>query len=163
MIDRARLATYLQDHYAGSSAGIELFRRAADQQSDPVTRTALTAMAEKVENERAVLAKYLAYVDAKPDPLKNAGAWVAEKLGRFKPNGELVRRSPLSDVLELEMLRLAVEGKGAGWRVLRALAEDDPQFDSAELDGLIAEAEQQIKALEELRMGTARSVFRRPG
>ncbi|WP_269087194.1 hypothetical protein [Kribbella sp. ALI-6-A] len=34
MIDQKRLATYLQDHYAGSSAAIELFRRAADQQSD---------------------------------------------------------------------------------------------------------------------------------
>jgi hypothetical protein len=163
MIDQARLATYMQDHYAGSSAGIELFRRAAGQQTDPVVRTALTAMAEKVEHERTVLAKYLAVVDAKPDPVKNAGAWVAEKLGRFKPNGELVRRSPLSDVLELEMLRIAVEGKGAGWRVLRALADEEPQFDIAELDVLIADAEQQIKELEDLRMDTARRVFRHPG
>jgi hypothetical protein len=162
MIDQARLGTYMQDHYAGSSAGIELFRRAADQQTDPVVRTVLTAMGEKVEHERTVLTKYMAFVDAKPDPVKNAGAWVAEKLGRFKPNGELVRRSPLSDVLELEMLRIAVEGKGAGWRVLRALADDEPLFDVAELDTLIADAEQQIKELEELRMETARRVFRRP-
>ena len=162
MIDQARLATYLQDHYAGSSAGIELFRRAADQQTDAVVRTALTAMAEKVEHERTVLTKYLAFVDAKPDPVKNAGAWVAEKLGRFKPNGELVRRSPLSDVMELEMLRIAVEGKGAGWRVLRALADDQPLFDAAELDTLIEDTGRQIKELEDLRMDAARRVFRRP-
>jgi hypothetical protein len=163
MIDRTRLATYLQDHYAGSSAGIELFRRAADQQSDPVTRTALTAMSERIENERTLLAKYLAVVDAKPDQVKNAGAWVAEKLGRFKPNGELVRRSPLSDVTELEMLRITVEGKAAGWRVLRSLSAEEKGFDPVELDGLLADAQQQLEELEQLRMTAADRVFRNPG
>ncbi|QNE20509.1 hypothetical protein F1D05_24585 [Kribbella qitaiheensis] len=163
MIDEGRLGTYLQDHYAGSSAGIELFRRAADQQSDPVTRTALTRIIEQVDAERVALERFLAAVGSKPDPVKNAGAWVAEKLGRFKPNGELIRRSPLSDVAELEMLRIAVEGKAAGWRVLRKLAEDEERFVVAEFDALLKDAAAQIEELEELRMATALKVFRRPG
>lgn len=163
MIDEGRLGTYLQDHYAGSSAGIELFRRAADQQSDPVARTALTRIIEQIDAERVALERFLAVVGSKPDPVKNAGAWVAEKLGRFKPNGELMRRSPLSDVVELEMLRIAVEGKAAGWRVLRKLAEDEERFAVAELDALLKDAAAQIAELEELRMTAALKVFRRPG
>jgi len=160
MIDEARLGTYLQDHYAGSSAGIELFRRAADQQSDPVTRTALAKMVQEVEEERTALERYLAAVGAKPDPLKNAGAWMVEKLSRLKPNGELIRRSPLSDVIELEALRIAVEGKAAGFRVLRRLADDEPHFDAAELDGLLVQVAQQVEDLEALRITTATKLFR---
>jgi hypothetical protein len=143
MIDKERLGTYLQDHYAGSSAGAELFRRAAQQQSDPVARTELTAMVEEVENDRATLER------------------VAEKLSRLKPNGELLHRSPLSDVIELEALRLAVEGKAAGWRVLRRLAEDEDDFDRSELDRLLSSAANQIDRLEKLRMAAAERVFLR--
>jgi hypothetical protein len=162
MIDEARLATYLQDHYAGSSAGIELFKRAASQQTDPVVRTALAKMTQEVEEERTALERYLAAVGAKPDQLKNAGAWFAEKLGRLKPNGELIRRSPLSDVVELESLRIAVEGKAAGFRTLRELANDEPHFDAAELDSLLTQVAQQIEDLEALRIATTARVFRHP-
>jgi len=161
MIDKERLGTYLQDHYAGSAAGIELFRRAAQQQSDPVARTELTSMVEEVENDRATLERFLAAVGTKPDPVKNAGAWLAEKLSRLKPNGELLHRSPLSDVIELEALRLAVEGKAAGWRVLRRLAEDEDDFDRSELDRLLSSAANQIDRLEKLRMAAAERVFLR--
>jgi hypothetical protein len=160
MIDEERLGTYLQDHYAGSAAGIELFRRAAQQQSDPAARTALTALLEEVENDRAALERFLAAVGKRPDPVKNAGAWLAEKLSRLKPNGELLHRSPLSDVIELEGLRLAVDGKAAGWRVLRRLAEDEDRFDRSELDRLLKSAADQIDLLERLRMAAAERVFR---
>jgi hypothetical protein len=160
MIDEERLGTYLQDHYAGSAAGIELFRRAAQQQSDPAARTALTALVEEVENDRAALERFLAAVGKRPDPVKNAGAWLAEKLSRLKPNGELLHRSPLSDVIELEGLRLAVEGKAAGWRVLRRLAEDEDRFDRSELDRLLKSAADQIDLLEKLRITAAERAFR---
>ena len=39
---------------------------------------------------------------------------VAETVGRLKPNGTLVRRSPLSDLMELEALSAAVEAKRLG-------------------------------------------------
>ena len=162
MIDEGRLAIYLQDHYAGSAAGIELFRRASGQQTDPVIRTALTAMAEEVDNDRVALQRFLEAVGAKPDPVKNASAWLGEKLGRLKPNGELLHRSPLSDVVELEALRLAVEGKAAGWRVLRKLSEDEDRFDTGELDKLLSSVDRQIEKLEELRLAAAERVFRQP-
>jgi hypothetical protein len=42
-------------------------------------------------------------------------------LGRL----HLTSRSPLSNLEELELLRLGVEGKAAGWRTLRVLACTD--------------------------------------
>ena len=57
-------------------------------------------------------------------------AWIGEKAARLKLNGYLLARSPLSGLEELEMLRLGVEGKAAGWRTLRVLAETDTRLDA---------------------------------
>lgn len=43
--------------------------------------------------------------------------WLAEKAGRLKLNGRPLRRSPLSGLVELEMMHLAVEGEQACWRI----------------------------------------------
>lgn len=86
-------------------------------------------------------------------------AWIAEKAGRLKFNGRLLARSPLSDLEELEMLRLSVEGKAAGWRTLRTLAGMDTRLDPGRLDELIARAGQQADLLEGLRIAAANQVI----
>ena len=58
-----------------------------------------------------------------------------------------MRRSPLSDVLELEALLSAVRGKRAGWEGMRVLATNDARIDVAELDDLIVRADSQIERL----------------
>jgi hypothetical protein len=86
---------------------------------------------------------------------KLSAAWAAEKAARLKLNGRLLSRSPLSSLEELEMLRLGVEGKAAGWRTLRALADTDSRLDRDRLGELMARARQQADLLEELRVRTA--------
>ena len=80
--------------------------------------------------------------------------------GRLKFNGRLLTRSPLSDLEELEMLRLGVEGKAAGWRTLRTLADSDTRLDPARLDELISRARRQADLLEDLRVGAADQMIR---
>lgn len=69
---------------------------------------------------------------------KTAAAWIGEKAARLKLNGRIISRSPVSELEELEVLRLGVEGKAAGWRTLRALADHDQRLDTARLDDLIS-------------------------
>ena len=91
---------------------------------------------------------------------KAGAAWIGEKAGRLKFNGRLLTRSPLSDLEELELLRLGVEGKAAGWRTLRTLADTDTRLDPGRLDELISRAGRQADLLEELRVGAADQVTR---
>jgi hypothetical protein len=91
---------------------------------------------------------------------KVGAAWVGEKAGRLKFNGRLFARSPLSNLEELEMLRLGVEGKAAGWRTLRTLADTDTRLDPGRLDELISRARRQADLLEDLRVGAASQVVR---
>jgi hypothetical protein len=57
------------------------------------------------------------------------------------------------------MLRLGVEGKAAGWRTLRAVAERDSRLDTGQLDELLARAARQSDELESLRVSIAAQVL----
>ena len=64
-----------------------------------------------------------------------------ERVGRLKPNGHLVRRAPLSDLVEVEAGLDAVHAKACGWQALRAA----PGLDAAVvLDDLMRRAEDQL-------------------
>ena len=109
--------------------------------------------------DRAALLEIMAALGIPVRAYKVCAAWIGEKAGRLKFNGHLFTRSPLSRLEELEILRLGVEGKAAGWRTLRALAETDGRLDPAELDELAARARRQADLLEELRIRAANQVI----
>jgi len=147
------LAIYLNDHLSGATGGLELFRRAAATQRDSPAGPALQHLAEEVAQDRASLEALMALLGVTRRSYKVWGGWALEKVARVKPNGHLLTRSPLSDLVELEGLVLGVQGKAAGFRALRAAAL--PELDDAELDRLISRAERQGEVLEELRLAAA--------
>jgi hypothetical protein len=155
MLEHRLLSTYLNDHLAGATAGVELFRRARDGSVEDEEREALDSLAAEVAEDRATLRQLMADLGvAENRPMKVAG-WLAEKAGRLKPNGYLVQRSPLSDVIELEALRTAVAGKTAGWQSLRLMAREDHRLSVDQLDALIARAEQQSQQLRDMHLRAA--------
>ncbi|MFD6798758.1 transaldolase [Streptomyces cyaneofuscatus] len=149
------LAIYLNDHYAGATGGLELFRRAAQASTDAAGGTALADLAQQVEEDRDALARIMTDLGVPTSQSKAAMGWLAEKAGRLKPNGHILTRSPLSDLLETESMLLGVLGKAACWRTLRILAESDDRLPADHLDTLLERAEQQSATLEELRSAAA--------
>ncbi|MDT7571835.1 MAG: hypothetical protein QOE05_2009 [Actinomycetota bacterium] len=158
--DPTLLGIYLNDHLAGATAGLELFRRAAGSQTGP-TGDALKRLTAEVEEDRETLLSIMRALGFPVRQYKVVAAWAAEKAGRLKLNGRLLSRSPLSDVIELEGLHLGVLGKAAGWRLLRTLADAEPRLDTTQLDGLIARAERQAAELDELRLAAGRAALAR--
>jgi hypothetical protein len=152
---QGQLGIYLNDHLAGATGGMELARRVAGSHHDPAQRTTLQRMAADITEDRRALLDLMAALGLPVRHYKLSAAWAAEKAARLKLNGRLLSRSPLSSLEELEMLRLGVEGKAAGWRTLRALADAESRLDRDRLDELMARARQQADLLEELRVQTA--------
>ena len=99
----------------------------------------------------------MAALDVPVQRFKVYAGWVSEKLGRLKPNGRVIERSPLSTVLELEGLRMAVQGKAAGWQALRAFA--GRPLDQSQLDTLDARAQRQLAELAALHATAAAGLF----
>jgi len=91
----------------------------------------------------------------KPDRAKDTLARIAERLGRLKSNGRLLRRSRLSDVLELETLVVGITGKQALWISLREV----PSIPTAELDQLLERAEDQKRVVESSRLEAVKRTF----
>ena len=153
------LGIYLNDHLAGATAGTELARRVAGSHHDRAEGSVLERFAVEVAQDRTSLLDIMAELGIPVRVYKVYAGWIGEKAGRLKPNGFLLGRSPLSDLEELEMMRLGVEGKAAGWRTLRALAETDRRLDPTRLDDLISRARRQAELLEELRLRAADRVI----
>jgi hypothetical protein len=151
------LRTYLQDHHAGATAGLELARRAASANEDHASGPELARIADEIEADREVLEQVMKAVGVGPSSAKDAAAWTAEKLGRLKPNNRLVGYSPLSRVVELEGLVLGVSGKLALWEALQTAI--GPGVEDADFAALAARAEDQRERLDALRREAAREAL----
>jgi hypothetical protein len=153
------LAIYLNDHLAGATAGTELARRMARSQRGATGEKELGRIAGEIAEDRDSLLDIMRVLGVAVRRYKVAAGWIGEKAGRLKTNGRVVRRSPLSSLLELESMRLGVEGKASGWRTLRELADEDHRLDAGRLDILLARARGQATRLEELRVRRAAEIF----
>lgn len=159
MDDIKLLRIYLNDHFAGSVAGFELAKRTQANNEGTPLGDYLVGFMQEVREEQATLETLLDSIEATPDRLKQMAAWIAEKAGRLKLNGQITGYSDLSRLLELEGLCLGVEGKVSLWRSLKQVAGHHPMLAVTELDDLIARAETQREKLEEFRLGAAAVAF----
>jgi hypothetical protein len=152
------LGIYLNDHLAGATGGRDLAKRIAETNSDWEHASELRRLALEIDQDRAALLEIMGVLRVEIQHYKLWAAWFAEKAGRLKPNGYLLRRSPVSRLIELETMRLGVEGKAAGWRTLREAAETDRRLDRQRLDQLLERAREQSDTLERLRVAAAREL-----
>lgn len=150
------LKAYLQHHWVGSTAGVHAFRRVGRNHEDPDAAAEIRDLAVEVEADRQALREIMRAVDVSPSLVGTTAARAGELLGRLKPNGHVFARAPLTDVIELETLRLAVTGKKAGFEVLRGAADDDPRLDPYTLDRLLERADEHVRVLERLHVRVSR-------
>lgn len=157
MIERRLLAIYLNDHLAGATGGVELARRARSSNRGTKVGAALDGICAEIEADRAALEEVMEQLQVKRNRPKVAGAWAAEKLGRLKLNGRLTGYSPLSRLVELEMLHIGITGKLQLWQALdETQSAKLAQFD---LPGLVERAESQRARVERLRLDAGREAF----
>lgn len=157
MIERRLLAIYLQDHRAGAAGGVQLARRLrANNRDTPSGETTATVCAE-IEDALGVLDRVMDHLDVGRGRLKIAAAWTGEKLGRLKLNGRLTGYSPLSRLVELELLDLGLTGQTEMWLALhQTLGSRLSEFD---LPGQIERARTLRETVERLRLDAATEAF----
>jgi hypothetical protein len=153
------LETYLQDHRAGAAMGSDLARRLADENLGTPYEDVLLGIAQEIEQDVDTLDEIMERLGVSPSGVKIAGAKIAEKVGRLKPNDQLTGYSPLSRVLELEGLRGGVHAKLGLWDSLGELAQHDDRLDVEDLAALQARAEQQLDGLRRIHCQAARETF----
>jgi hypothetical protein len=147
------LGIYLNDHLAGSTGGVETARRARGSNEGNEFGGPLSQLCEEIESDRESLERVMKECGVGRSRIKPAIGWLGEKLGRLKPNGQLRGYSPLSRVVELELLLLGITGKLRLWLLLDELVGEDS---SADFKALAARAEDQRSRVEALQVRAAR-------
>lgn len=151
------LEIYLQNHEAAARAGVDLCRRAAFNQRKRTHGPALRSLRRAIEEDRSRLRLIMAAVDVDPNPLLGVALQVGERIGRLKPNGRVLRRSPLSDLIEVEALVDAVAAKRTGWHALAAVRLPADLDD--EVAQLITRADDQLDRLASIHAAVAATVL----
>jgi hypothetical protein len=151
------LAIYLNDHLAGSVVGVELCRRARAGNEGSELGKALAEICAEIEADQRTLRQLMDRLQVAESRIKPAGAWLAEKLGRLKLNGQLRGYSPLSRVVELESLEGGVVGKEMLWRVLGQKFGDG--LSGFDFDALAVRAVAQKERIEACRLDAAATAF----
>jgi hypothetical protein len=144
---------YLNDHLAGSTAIVELVRRAAREHDGTELGGFLTRLGAEISQDRQALRRVMDAAGARPHFAKILAAWTAEKVGRLKLNGRLTGRSPLSPFIELETVEVGIYGKLLLWQALRD--RRPPGAGAVDLDELIARAQRQLEQVERHRREAA--------
>ena len=148
------LVIYLNDHLAGAALGVELARRLrSSNQGDREMGEPLARICAEIEADRETLEALMERLDVCRNPVKPLLARVGERLGRLKLNGQLRGYSPLSRVLELEVLAAGIGGKLQLWNALEQRYGDS--LEGFDFHALAERADSQGRRVEDLHLKAA--------
>ncbi|KUJ38005.1 hypothetical protein AB0N87_09920 [Streptomyces sp. NPDC093228] len=152
------LEIYLNDHLAGATAGQFMSRHLAEHHRSSSHGGALRHVADEIAEDRRYLLEMMDALGVPAHRYKVYAARLGQMACQLKLNGRVTRRSGLSSVLELETLRLGIEGKSLLWQTLLSLPSAKG-LDRARLQDLLDRARHQIDTVEGMRREGAVTVF----
>ena len=153
------LEIYLNGHLAGATGACEVARNAAEKHAATPHGDFLRRFVTEVEEDRATLEELIKVAGGTSHPLKQAGAWIMEKVSRVKLSPGGTGSEELSVLLTLETLSIGVEGKLCLWTALKEVAGDGGALGSIDFDALIGRAQRQRQGLEKERLAAARAAL----
>lgn len=160
-IDTSVLQTYLSNHLTGAHGGRNRIKSMAERYADTELGPDLKHVAQQISDEYDELQR-IVHVLGLHRPLPQVAlAKVGELVGRLKPNGRgPLQPSPTTPLIEVELMRSAVNGKQGLWQ---ALADNAERLGLAEekLDERTTHAEEQDAVLERLHRHVRQTAFDR--
>ena len=152
-----KLATYLNDHLAGSVVAIELLERleAAGTDMSPT----LAQVRADIEADRAELRELMRRLQIAESRPRKVTGWIAEKFSQVKLRLDDPAGGPLRLLESLELVALGIQGKLALWRALSATAEVDPALRIVDYERLGGRAQDQWRRAEVLRLKAAKAAL----
>ena len=152
MFPMRRLDIYLNDHLAGSMLGVELSRRALEENRGTPPGGFFERLHDEIAEDRETLVAIIERLGVDRSLAKPALAWAFEKAGRLKLNGQVRGYSPLSRLIELEGLEAGVSGKRSLWQTLQNGLSEDARLQGIDFDRLIRRADEQLSRIQEQRL-----------
>lgn len=150
---QSTLASYLNDHLAGSKAAIELVESVKGENEGTPLGELLSQLATDIESDRTTLEKIMANLGIEPSPVKQAAGWMLERLSRLRFDERITHSAATSRLMQLETLSIGIEGKVLLWKALGQVKENE--LDGVDFQALIARGESQRQEIEPFRLAAA--------
>jgi hypothetical protein len=154
------LATYLNDHLAGSVVAVELMENLEAVYADTPVAKFIAKLRADVEADRVELKVLMGRLQISESRTRKASAWLTEKLTELKLRLDDSTHGDLRLFESLEALSLGIEGKRSLWLALAAAAEVSPKLRIADYDRLKQRAEEQRGRVETKRIEVAKAALK---
>lgn len=155
----AALETYLTDHLAGATAGVELANKISSEYAGTRFGPFLAELAREIEQDKATLEGLLERLGIQQSQTKQTISWLGEKASRLKLSETMTGSPDLKRLLEFETLSMGIEGKQLMWRTLTEVSHSHVELAATDLAGLAKRAESQRASLEDHRLQAANSAM----
>jgi hypothetical protein len=153
------LATYLNDHLAGSVAAVELLEL-IDQMHVGDDKVAFVfELRAEIESDRGELEALMARLQIAVSRTRKAAAWFSEKFTEFKLRLDSREDGALRRLEVWEALSLGIEGKRLLWVSLATAAESRPDLAGPDYNHLQHRAKEQRRNVESMRIKAARAAL----
>jgi hypothetical protein len=157
MMPDHHIATYLNDHLAGSVVALELVESLESAHTGKPLAKFFSELKIDLRADRQQLELVMDQLGVFASTTRKAAAWLAEKVTQLKlrlddPGGGALR------LLEaLEALSVGIEGKRLFWMALAAAGR--PELQGTNYDRLTERAEDQRRRVEKVRLEAARAAL----
>jgi hypothetical protein len=154
------IATYLNDHLAGSVVALELIEHLEAAHVGTPLESFLAQLRADVTADRHELEGLMEQMHLTESRARKATAWLSEKFTEVKlrlddPSGGALR------LLEaFEVLSLGIEGKRGMWVALAAVAEEADWLRVVDYERLTRRAEEQRSRVEAERLKAAKAALK---
>ncbi len=153
------LATYLNDHLAGSVVALELLDHLEEDGAGTGEASTLAGVHADIEADRQELEAFMTQRGIAVSAPRKATGWLVEKLSEIKLHLDDAGDGALRRLEALETVSLGIAGKEALWHGLAAAAEDAPELRVLDYARLARRAETQRAVMESLRLRAAQEAF----
>jgi hypothetical protein len=151
------LDSYLNDHLAGSISALELIAHWVEVHKGEPLGSFFMETEREIKADQDTLRDVMRILGIEESKVRQAGAWVAEKVGRARLIIAGDEPGSLGLVLTLEGLIMGVTGKKLMWAALAAAKL--PPLNTYNFEQLQHRAEQQVERIEAERMTAVRQAF----
>jgi hypothetical protein len=153
------LATYLNDHLAGSLAAVELLEHLEAAYAETTLASFFAEVRRDISVDRKELQRLMNCLRVTESRPRKVSAWLVGKVTVLKLRLDDSARGPLRLLESLEVLGLGIYGKLGLWRALDAAAHSSPELEGFDYERLAQRAEEQRWRIEVVRLEAAKAAF----
>jgi Skp family chaperone for outer membrane proteins len=156
---KEHLATYLNDHLAGSVVALELLDHLESSYSESELNALFKQLRDDIDADQDELKNLMKRLDLAESRTRKASAWFTEKITELKLRLDDPKGGSLRLFESLEALSLGIEGKRSLWMTLIVVAENSPALGTLDYERLVRRAQEQRDRVETRRIETARKAL----